>query len=303
MSRAISKSVTHDAPSLLEALSQILPALSPELQKAARFMLDQPAEIGFASVRQLADMAKVKPNTLVRLARHLGVDGFEELRRPFREQMQRQPISFTERARHLQDYSSLGKLDELTANLASAQRQNIDQLYRGLNMRDMQAAAEMIIAARSIWVLGLGVANPVARNFAYLASMAVDNVVALPRDGSLPIDSLINAADPDLLIAMTFKPFRQEVVETVRIAAQEKVQIIGISDSLACPIFSDARLSFVVPAQTPQFFTSTIAIAAFFETLLSLVIAAAGDKALQHIEQYHRRRHELGIYVSENLKL
>ena len=38
-----------------------------------------------------------------------------------------------------------------------------------------------------------------------------------------------------MLIAMTFKPYRREVVEAVAVAREQGVAVIGISDSPAAP--------------------------------------------------------------------
>ena len=157
-----------------------------------------------------------------------------------------------------------------------------------------------INAARKVYVLGVGMANPVALNFAYLGTMALDNVTAIPRDGSQPVDSLIRAGQGDVLIAMTFKPYRREVVEAVEAAAEQGVEIIAISDSPAAPHFTAAKHRFEVPVSGPQFFTSTVALTAFLETLMAFVIAGAPAKAVQDIDRFHERRHRLGIYVEES---
>ena len=51
-----------------------------------------------------------------------------------------------------------------------------------------------------------------------VADMAVDTIEAIPRHGSVAIDDLARAGKGDVLIAMTCKPFRTEVVEAVEIA-------------------------------------------------------------------------------------
>ncbi|MEP4859016.1 MAG: SIS domain-containing protein, partial [Alphaproteobacteria bacterium] len=160
-------------------------------------------------------------------------------------------------------------------------------------------AADAVIKARTTYVLGVGIANVIAGNFAYLAGMAVGSVVAIPRDGSLPVDGLVRADKNDVLMAMTFKPYRREVVEAVDVAVAHGMKVIGISDSPASPILAKARHRFVVPMDTPQFFTSTVALTALLETIMAFVVAEAGPEAVSNIERFHRRRHELGIYWSE----
>ena len=284
---------------VLERLAAELHDLTPQLRKAAAYVLENPNEVGVSSIRQIADAAEVKPNTLIRMARTFGFDGFEEFRRPFRDEIRQGRDNFPDRARWLQSLSRGGKLSGLYAEIAAASIANIEGLFSGTDAETIKAAADEIVAARTTYVLGVGIANPLARNFAYLAGMAVDNVLAIPRDGSLPVDALVRAGKGDVLIAMTFRPYRREVVEAVQMARAEGVTVIGVSDSPASPILSGASHSFIVPMDTPHFFTSTVALSAFLETLMAFVIADADDEVIANIERFHERRHEFGIYWNE----
>ena len=72
--------------------------------------------------------------------------------------------------------------------------------------------------------------------------------------GSTPVDDLAWATNEDVLIAISCKPFRTEVIETVRIAREQGVTIISLSDSRASPIIQMANHGFLVSIDTPQFF-------------------------------------------------
>ena len=284
---------------VLDRLASELADLTPELRKAATYVLENPNEIGVTSIREIAGYAQVKPNTMVRMARTVGYDGYEEFRRPFREEIKAGRDSFPDRARWLQSLSRGGRLDRLYAEIATASIENIEGLFSGTDVVDLKAAADAIVAARATYVLGVGIANPLARNFAYLAGMAVDTVRSIPGEGSQPIDDLARAGPEDVLVAMTFKPYRNEVIDAVEVALEQGVTLVGISDSLASPIMANATHRFVVPMDTPQFFTSTIALSALMESLMAFVIADADPDVIQNIERYHRRRHQLGIYWNE----
>ena len=70
---------------VLDRLAAAQGDMPPQLRRAATFLLENAAAISVSSMRQLADAAGVKPNTLVRMARALGFEGFEDFRRPFQE--------------------------------------------------------------------------------------------------------------------------------------------------------------------------------------------------------------------------
>ncbi|TIU87829.1 MAG: silent information regulator protein Sir2, partial [Mesorhizobium sp.] len=56
---------------------------------------------------------------------------------------------------------------------------------------------------------------------------------------------------------------------------------------------------FVIPTDTPQFFPSTVALTALFETIVAFVVAEAAADAVSNIERFHKRRYELGVYWKE----
>ena len=289
----------HAPPQLLGRLTTELGRLTPEVRKAATFVLENPNEVGVSSMREIATAADVKPNTLVRMARVLGFDGYEDFREPFRDEIRRGSASFPDRARWLQSLSQSGKLGSLYADMVNSALRNIEETFARVDETALKSAADDIWASRQVFVLGVGVNNSNARNFTYLASTGMEQFHPIPRPGSTAVDDLARADERDVLIAITCKPYRSEVVEAVRIAREQGLTIVGISDSPASPIIAGSQHGFVVAADTPQFFPSSVSTVALLETLLSFVIASADSEIVGRVKKFHERRHELGIYVEE----
>ncbi len=284
---------------MLEELAAQLEELTPEVRKAATYVLENPNDVGVSSIREIAAAAMVKPNTLVRMARSVGFQGYDEFREPFREEIRNGGVSFPDRARWLQSLSRGGKLSGLYAGMAASAIGNIENSFAATDAAQMKAAADAIVAARRTFVLGVGVNNTLAQNFAYLTDMALENIVAIPKSGNTAIDDLARAGPGDVLIAMTFKPYRTEVVDALEVAREQGMTIIGLSDSPASPVVTGSDYSFVVQSDTPQFFPSTVATIAVLETLIAFVVADASPDVIANIERFHERRHRLGIYHEE----
>ena len=287
---------TNVSNTVLTRLSEEYEELTPEAQKAARYVLENPRDVGVSTVREIAEAANVKPNTVVRMARQVGFEGYDDFREPFREAIRRGQASFPDRARWLQDIRKQGEMGGLYADMVTSALRNIEETFASIAEEDMRAAAEVIWNSRSVYILGVGVNNSNARNFTYLASTGMTRFHAIPRPGSVPVDDIAWADENDVLIAITCNPYRQEVVEAVQVAKEQGMRVIGISDSLASPIIRAADHGFVVAADTPQFFPSSVSTIALLETLLSFVIATASPEIVTRVEKFHQRRHQLGIY-------
>lgn len=290
---------TNVSNDVLTRLSKEWDELTPEAQKAARYVLENPRDVGVSTVREIAEAANVKPNTVVRMARQVGFEGYDDFREPFREAIRRGQASFPDRARWLQDIRKQGALGGLYADMVTSALRNIEETFAGIAEEDLRSAAEAIWDARRVFTLGVGVNNSNARNFTYLASTGMVQFHAIPRPGSTPVDDIAWTDERDVLIAITCSPYRQEVVEAVQVAKEQGMRVVAISDSMASPIIRAADHGFVVAADTPQFFPSSVSTIALLETLLSFVIASASPEIVTRVEKFHQRRHQLGIYHEE----
>jgi DNA-binding MurR/RpiR family transcriptional regulator len=290
---------TNVSHQVLERLTEEWDTLTPEAQKAARYVLENPNDVGVSTVREIAEAANVKPNTFVRMARQVGFEGYEDFRAPFREAIRKGAVSFPDRARWLQDIRKSGDLGGLYADMVEGAIRNLEETFAGIDAEALKSAAEAIWASRQVFTLGVGVNNANARNFTYLASTGMVQFHAIPRPGSTATDDLAWADSRDVLIAMSMRPYRSEVVAAIEVAREQGLTIIGLSDSPASPIIRAADHGFVVAVDTPQFFPSSVSTIALLETLLSFVIAVASDEIVDRVETFHRRRHQLGIYMEE----
>src|SRR5580698_4951947 len=82
------------APQLINGFD----GMSGQLRIAARFILDQPREVALLSMRDLARRAGVQPATMTRLAKHLGLSGYDALREMYAESVREGGVAFAARA-------------------------------------------------------------------------------------------------------------------------------------------------------------------------------------------------------------
>lgn len=272
--------------------------LSPQLKRAARFIIDNPREVGVQSMRALAGKAEVHPNTLVRLAQAIGFDGFEALRERFRDFLVSEGFGgFRERAEFLADLARQGGSARVLAEMAEATGANLAQGWARAEPERLEAAADAIIGARAVYVLGMGAAYSLAHHFWYVARQAFPHITPLPLQGSQPLDDLMHLQTGDVLIAMTLQPYRAETMEAARAAREAGITLIGVTDSVTSPLAQIADHALVAPTHTPQFFPSHVAVTALLEGLAAVAVARGGAKAASAVDRFQRARQAAGQYA------
>ena len=281
---------------VLERLLAEFDNLPGQLQLCARYIIDHSHEVGLQSMRKLATNAEVHPNSFVRLARHLGFEGYDAMRERFRDFVRGGIGSSPDRVRWLQQMDREGGSTAVFGNMAEACLDNTQKMFEQQSVQDLERAVDWMINARRVYVLGLGLAYPLAYNFWYVARMGFDHFILSPRHGSLPSDDLIRMDERDCLLAMTFQPYRRDTLSAVQLAKRKGAKVIGVTDSNAATLCREADLGLVSPTHTPQFFHSNSAVTALLESLCALLVVRGGDSASASVEAFHSARWEENIY-------
>jgi DNA-binding MurR/RpiR family transcriptional regulator len=270
--------------------------LPGQLQLCARYIIDHPHEVGLQSMRTLAANAGVQPNSFVRLARQLGFEGYDALRERFRDFVRGGTGSSPDRVRWLQQMGREGGSTAVFGSMAEACLENTEKMFAQQSVQDLERAVDLMINARRVYILGLGLAYPLAYNFWYVARMGFDHFILTPRHGSLPSDDIIRMDERDCLLAMTFQPYRRDTLAAVQRAKKVGAKVIGVTDSSAATLSREADISLVSPTHTPQFFHSNSAVTALLESLCALLVVRGGETASAAVEAFHSARWEENIY-------
>ena len=290
------QSEPNETGAILDRVMTAYDDLSPQLRKAAQYVVDNPNEVGVNSMRQLAGLAGVQPNTLVRMSKSLGFKSYEDFREPFREVLRRGIDSFPDRVRWLQHIGEGGSHGRLYGELADTFMSNTETLFSSISADDMKEAATRMIHARRVYLLGMGSCYPLMLGFFYVARMAFDNFTMAPQQANLPIDDLSGIGPKDILLAATYRPYRRETVEAARDGQEPGATLISLTDSRTSPIALVTDILFAVPTSTPQFFPSTLSMNALLEALLAFLVAESDADSAARIEAFHRKRRDLSVY-------
>ncbi len=289
-----------DLNAIVEHLTGLYPDLTPQVRKAAKYVLENPARVATQSMRQLASGAGVPPPTMVRLAKAVGFETWNELRGVYQSDYHRLSSGFPDRARQLQIQARADGQQPLWPNLADAASNNLAELVRITPVDDLISAANILTKARRVFVMGVLSSFSFAHYCYYIAQMALPNWQLLPANGGMIADHLTDIAEQDVLIAIAFPPYGRSTVDAVRFATKRKARIIAITDSPVAPVARKCANVFVTPTASPHYFSSFIATTALIEALVAYVIAQGGDRLVENIAQIERIRGDLKEYWVED---
>ncbi len=287
----------NSPPQHLDALVALVrhefPYMTQQFQVGAKYLTDFPAEVPISSMRKIARQAQVQPATLVRLAQHLGFDGWESLKEVFVQSFRQTPKLYTLQAKKVVRSKSpqamIGKaLTVQACNLATLEE---------LNAGRMPVAVDLLANARYVHVAGFRACFAPAFSFHYLYRLFRPTVGMLRGDvGTLEMECRALAAD-DILVVMSFAPYSHESLQVTQAAHKAGCKVLAICDSVLAPIALKADAILLFSTDTPSFFPSLTSAQALIEVLIEQLVVKSGKQAVGQIERSEIQLHQTGAYL------
>lgn len=276
--------------------------LSPQLQSAARFVVDHPHEVVVRSMRSVAEQAAVPPTTLVRLARQLGYGGWPAFKEQVAQGMGLDLVhGYAGRAQRL----ALQENDQahaMTQELFQAHAANLEQTHQ-MSAPVLSEVALCLQAAKQVYIAGFRASYPLAFALLYGYRLFRHSVHALDAHAHNLEMQLRPVGPEDALVAVSFAPYSRECLDVAQQAKAQGARIVALTDSDASPLARMADHTALFAVDSPSFFPSVAAGMALVEALLEQLVAL-GDQALPgRIQQAETALVACGAYVQGNQPL
>lgn len=185
--------------SVIENIKHNFEELFPAEKKTAQYILDHLEEVTLLNISQLAKKAHASEASIVRMAKHLGYNGFFQMRLLLSNDVAQK------------DSDMLNNAPLLTSEkIFSACANRIRSLSSFISTNDLLCAAKLICEARMCHIIGAGNTIPIAS----------DLVIAISRSG----------ASTQVLKALSLA--KKKEMKILVISADPNSQIMDFSDAI-----------------------------------------------------------------------
>jgi len=238
--------VPRDFESLRSTIIERKNAMPKRLAQVAAFALTNPDEIAFGTTASIAAASDVQPSTLVRLAHHLGYEGFSDLQSIFRERLRDRTLSYEERLISLEQSGSDDEDANILSGFLSAASQSINRLAATVQTDAFAKAVDILAAAETIYLIAKRRSYPLTAHMTYAFSkLNIRHQIVASPNGVDP--ELVQFATPrDAAIAASFSPYAAESLAQSQELADRGVPVIAITDSAFSPLAACATHWFEV---------------------------------------------------------
>ncbi len=287
-----------DYSDLTKSIADRFPQLSPQLQLAARHVLDRPDDVALMSMRGLASNARVHPSTMVRLARAFDFKSYNDFRAAFQRRLRTHPADYSGRAQEFQARAR-GQSTVAVDDVLAAAISNLRETFEANGIGRFVSCADALTEARRIFVAGQRSCFPIAHYFHYVYSVFRTNSVLLDGGGGTFADRLRGFEEDDVIFAISFEPYSRSTVQAVDYAREHGGHAVVMTDSLVSPLVEQAASTLIIKNESPSFFQSVAPAMAAIEALVALMVLGDGAAALGAIEESERQLRRFDAYWNQ----
>ncbi|RUM26440.1 MurR/RpiR family transcriptional regulator [Rhizobium vallis] len=238
--------VPRDFESLRSTIIERKASMPKRLAQVAAFALGNPDEIAFGTTASIAAASDVQPSTLVRLAHHLGYEGFSDLQSIFRERLRDRTLSYEERLVTLEQSSGDDEDANLLSGFIAAANQSVNRLAATVRSDTFTNAVNILASAETIYLIAKRRSYPLTAHMTYAFSkLNIRHQIVASPNGVDP--EMVQFATPkDAAIAASFSPYAADSLTQSQELADRGVPVIAITDSAFSPLAACATHWFEV---------------------------------------------------------
>ena len=262
-------------------------------KRIANFILESYDKAAFMTASRLGKKVGVSESTVVRFAAELGYQGYPDMQKSL-QKMIRSRLTSVQRIEVTND--RLGGQDLLSMVLQS-DIEKIRLTLEELDRDSFEKAAEAIVSARKIYIMGVRSSAAIATFLTFYFNLIFDNVVEVSANTASEVfERLLRVGEGDVVIGVSFPRYSSRTVQAMSFARDRGATTIAITDSEASPLAPIGTYLLKARSDMASFVDSLVAPLSLVNALLVAVSQKKNDDLANTFQNLERIWEEYGVY-------
>ena len=187
----------------------------------------------FMTAAKLGQAVGISESTVVRFASNLGYDGYPEFQKAL-ENWVKNKLSGVQKIGVKYGASSQS---EILSSVLTADMEKIADTIENLDPVAFEAAVDMILEAKHVYIIGLRSCEPLADFLSFYLNM-IRGDVQLIRTSSVSeiFEQMIRVDDQDCVIGISFPRYSMRTLKAMEFASDRNAKVITITDTVHSPM-------------------------------------------------------------------
>ena len=284
----------QQAQDIIRRLNKTGRKLSKGHQRIADYIARHYDKAVFMTAVSLGEMVGVSESTVVRFASALGYDGYPQLQRALQE-LVRHHLTAEQRFEMTAEMEPAHVL----STVLSADMRNIRNTIEQVNAESFHVVVDKILSAKTIYLVGMRAAAPLAQFFGYYLNFIFSDVRIVAGGSADVFESISRITESDVLVGISFPRYSTRTLEAMDYARKQGAQVIGITDGPMSPLHGAAQVSLSARTDMTSFVDSLAAPLSLINALVVALALHRKDELNQHLKQLEEIWDQYSVYIDK----
>ena len=278
---------------LIQRIHDHMHSFSKGQKLIARYIEEHYDKVAFMTASKLGATVGVSESTVVRFATEIGYNGYPGLQQAMQE-MIRSRLTTVQRLE-----ITAGNIPERKL-LDAVMNQDIDMIRRSLDeisKDEFYRAADAVVNARHVYILGARSSLPLANFLAYYFKLLFDSVHLINSTSDAEIfEQMIHLSPEDAVIGISFPRYSRKAVKAMRFASDRGASTVAITDSALSPMAEAATYLLRARSDIASIVDSLVAPLSVINAFIVTVAIKKKDEVHENLQSLERIWDDYGVY-------
>ena len=280
---------------MIDRLNQSGKRLSKGQRRIVEYIAAHYDKAVFMTASRLGECVGVSESTVVRFASAMGYEGYPQLQRAMQELVSHRltPNQRVEMSEEIVPENAM-------SHVLKRDMQNLRTTLESMDNTVFEQVVERILSARSVYIMGLRSAAPLAEFMYYYLNYIFPSVRLVSSGTTDVFDEISKLEGDDVLVGISFPRYSTRTLEAMRYAKRCGAQVISITDGPMSPLTEIADLSLMAHTDMASFVDSLAAPMSVINALLVALGLRRKDALREHFSKLEALWDTYEIYAGES---
>ncbi|MBO5291571.1 MAG: MurR/RpiR family transcriptional regulator [Lachnospiraceae bacterium] len=283
---------------IITRMNEAYPKMSKGHKAIAAYISDHYEEAVFMTAARLGETVGVSESTVVRFAAGIGYEGYPQLQAALEEWVRSQ---FNAVQRIGVKYGKSSQ-SEILNSVMSSDIEKIQDTMQNLDPVAFETAVDIILKARTIYILGIRSCEPLAEFLSFYLNMIRPNIVLLRTTSVSEIfEQMIRIGEEDAIIGISFPRYSMRTLKAMEFANDRNAKVITMTDSVHSPMNLYSSCNLLARSDMVSIVDSLVAPLSMINALVVALCLKCPEEVKSNLENLEQAWMNYQVYLNDEI--
>ena len=283
---------------ILSRISDQSGKMSKSHRAIAKYISEHYDQAVFMTAAKMGETLGISESTVVRFANRVGYAGYPEFQRALEECVKGK-------------LSSIQKMDakygkstqsEVLTSVITADIEKLQHTIDNLDPAAFESAVETILAADTIYIMGLRSNEPLAEFLHFYLNMVRGGVVLLKTTSvSETFEQMIRINEKDCFIGISFPRYSMRTLKAMEFASDRNAKVIAVTDSINSPMNLYSSCNLLARSDMVSIVDSLVAPLSVINALVVALCLRCPQDVRRNLEMLEETWNNYQVYLNDEI--